>query len=340
MRQAAVKPPALTLRSIGRKAPEKLGCGQSEVMASDVSRATGAKSSDEEPPSTSSRRKANGFSGASADARICVARSGELDVDAVLLRGRHADAGRKRELALPVERQGGGLLQARDVADAERKHRIAPAHVLEVGGDVRHVGRQEASFDRNLRRVNDHLEDRAVQDLGLRVRLDVELLGQEDRAALLGLLHALVALHRLEAHRVGDHQEGTGDLLGCAPGPCHVALHLARPALALVHQPEHQGQGDEQEQNQKRDQEELERRAAPEALRGGKRLVHHPFPGSAIRWGKMWRGRRQMWGGSATNSGDLPQFAGISLTRRPPLRAGISALWRPRGPDSSSAASR
>ena len=70
-RQLAANPSALMLRSVGRKAPEKLGCGQSEVMARRVSRATGAKSSDSDPPNTSSSLNAKGLGGASGPGSTC-----------------------------------------------------------------------------------------------------------------------------------------------------------------------------------------------------------------------------------------------------------------------------
>ena len=77
-----------------------------------------------------------------------------------------------------------------------------------------------------------------MQDLGGDIGCEVELLGQEHRAALLHLLDALVALRGLEPHRVGHHQERPGNLLLGAPDARHVALHLAGPALALGHQSE------------------------------------------------------------------------------------------------------
>ena len=107
-----------------------------------------------------------------------------------------------------------------------------------------------------------------MQGLGGGVRLDVELLGEKDGAALLHLLDALVALHGLGPHRIGHHQEWPGDLLFAAPHAGDLGLDLLRANFALAHQPEHQRQRDQQQQDKGQDEEELERRAARQPLQG------------------------------------------------------------------------
>src|SRR5262245_17114752 len=49
MRQEAVNPVSVIERSVGENAPMKLGCGQSDVSETRVSRAAGAKVSEVEP---------------------------------------------------------------------------------------------------------------------------------------------------------------------------------------------------------------------------------------------------------------------------------------------------
>ena len=108
------------------------------------------------------------------------------------------------------------------------------------------------------RGVDEHLEDRAVQDLGRRRRPSTSsCLGQEHRAALLDLLDALVALHRLDAHRVGHHQERPEQPLLGSPQPADLAAHTLRPALALPDEAKDEQERDEQQNDQKQDQENL-----------------------------------------------------------------------------------
>ncbi len=56
--RVAVKPVSVILRSVGRKAPMKLGCGQSASRLTTVSRAAGANSSVDEPENVRSTLKA------------------------------------------------------------------------------------------------------------------------------------------------------------------------------------------------------------------------------------------------------------------------------------------
>ena len=207
-----------------------------------------------------------------------VAGAGELDVDAVLGGGGDAEAGRERHLALAVDGEAGGLLEARDVGEAEREDGVGPAYRMRVGGDLAHVGGEEAARQRHAGGVDDDVEDGAAQHLGGGLGLDVELLGQEYGAALLDLLDALVALHRLDADGIGHDQERAGHLLRRAPGARDLGLDLARASLALAHQPEHQHQRDQQQQDQEGDEEELEGRTARQPLNGAEQLLHRLDP--------------------------------------------------------------
>jgi hypothetical protein len=63
-----VKPDAVTWRSLGRKAPKKLGCGQSDSSDICVSRATGATLRASEPLKARSTVKANARGGCAGSA--------------------------------------------------------------------------------------------------------------------------------------------------------------------------------------------------------------------------------------------------------------------------------
>jgi len=232
----------------------------------------------EEPPKTRSSLNSKGLVGALGARQHLVAGAGELDVDAVLGGGGDAEAGRERHLALAVDGEAGGLLEARDVGEAEREHGIGPAYRMRVGGDLAHVGGEEAARQRHAGGVDDDVEDGAAQHLGGGLGLDVELLGEEHGAALLDLLDALVALHRLDADGIGHDQERAGHLLRRAPGARDLGLDLARASLALAHQPEHQHQRDQQQQDQECDQKELECWTARQPLNGAQQLLHRLDP--------------------------------------------------------------
>ena len=119
-----------------------------------------------------------------------------------------------------------------------------------VGGDVGDGGCSEASRQLQPRGVDRHLEDRAVQRLGVGAAGDLERLGREHGAPLLDLLDALVALHGLDAHRVGHDQERPEDLLLRAPELADLRAHRLRPALALPDEPVDEQEGDEQQEDQ------------------------------------------------------------------------------------------
>src|SRR5207248_11473377 len=87
-----------------------------------------------------------------------------------------------------------------------------------------------------------------------------------------------------------------------------VALHLAGPALAFGHQSEYQHQRNQQQQDEEGDQEELERRAARQALNGAEQLLHLPLSRSSPPQRKSQAWRRQLLGGRATEIARLRVF--------------------------------
>ena len=276
----------------------KLGCGQSELSATFVSRAAGAKVSTCEPVNTRSARNVNGFSGASpADYR---SRAAELGVNAVGKDAWHADARRERQGLRAVQLHGRGLLEAGHVADRQDQHGVAPAYRHGVRIDVRHVGRLEAAFERQVGREHVDVENRAVQHARGRLAVDRQILGQEDRAPLLHLLDAFVAVLGHDPHHVGHGDERPRNLLGSAPGARHVGLDRVRAALALGYERDHHQKRDEQQKNEEADQEELEAGAAGHAphrcadFRHGSAASLEPMPMPAIvgiRTAFSWRNK-------------------------------------------------
>src|SRR5262249_30985318 len=155
-----------------------------------------------------------------------------------------------------VEAEVGGFLKPRYIRKAQGENGIVPAHDLRIGGDLGHVGGEKASAQSYTCRVDNDVKDGPVQDLGGRIGLDVKALGEEYGTALLHLLDAPVALDRLNAHAIGDHQERSGELLRATPGACYVALDLSCAAFAFRYQANDEHERDEEQKNEKSDEEE------------------------------------------------------------------------------------
>ena len=260
--QAAVKPAAVTCRSSGRNAPAKLGCGQSEASDTRVSRATGATMSETEPLKARSTVKSNGCGGCSGSgSRPAPAPASLAWMPVSWVPGKPMLGAKGMSVAPAILRVAASLRPETPVRPstnaASRQRTAATSAATSAMRGARKPPRQlqACSIDR-------HLEDGAPQRLGIGAASNVEHLGGEYGPALLDLLEALVALHRLDAHRVGHHQERPEHALLRAPQLADLAAHARRTVLAFPDEPVDQSQRDEEQNDQEQDQNELERRAA------------------------------------------------------------------------------
>ena len=146
---------------------------------------------------------------------------------------------------------------AGDVVDRDRQDGVAPAHLVHLDCDVRHLRRREAALEGELAGIDREFEDRAVQHRRLGLALDGEGFGQEHCAPLLHLLDAFVADRRHPQYRIGHHQHRPDDQLRRAPEARHLHAHALGPALALADQPAHQCHRHHQDDDQDGDQHAL-----------------------------------------------------------------------------------
>jgi hypothetical protein len=148
-----------------------------------------------------------------------------------------AEARRKGDVGGADDLHDSRLLEPRHTGQGQHERGIAPAHADDVGGrNVADGWSREAPGQFELGRVDRHLEDCSVQRFGLSPAGDLERLWREHRPALLELLEALVALHALDAHRVGHDEERPDELLLGAPELADLGPHGLRPGLALPDQ--------------------------------------------------------------------------------------------------------
>ena len=203
-------------------------------------------------------------------------------MDAAATNSRHADARLERQRLAAVDAERGRLLQAGYIADRHRQHGIAPAHRLGVGNDIADVGRGEAAREIEQARVDGDIVDRAVQDLGRRLAVDLERLRQEHRALLNDLFDAFVALAGDPLDGIGDDEQRPVDVLRAAPLLRHLLADALGALLALADQPPHQEERDAEHEDQSADEEEFECGAAEQAPYGSGQAFHHSSPQRAI----------------------------------------------------------